>query len=88
MEVDVETDFNVENPLHVDNIPVANLVVIEVEGDPIPEPKSTPIRDACVKLWDYIQLCGAVFMLLAMLGGVMLFLVWLYNPYVFGNVDD
>jgi hypothetical protein len=89
MEVDVETGFNVENPLHVDNIPVANLVVIEVEGQPIPEPKSTPIRDACIKLRDYIQLSGAVLMLLAILGGMFLFLIWMCDPLVFGgSLDD
>ena len=39
MDNEGETTFNVENPLHLDNIPVANAVVIEVEGHPILDPK-------------------------------------------------
>jgi hypothetical protein len=89
MEVEVVDTFNVENPLHVDNIPVANLVIIEVDGQPILDPKSQPILDTCIKLWNYVQICGSVFILFGMLGGVLLFIIWLYNPFLFEKqIDD
>ena len=88
MEVDLETGFNVENPLHVDNIPVANLVVIEVEGQPILGPKSTRICDIFEKILDGIKICGAIITLIVILGGMLLFLVWMCNPFVFGGSED
>jgi len=89
MEVNEEDSFNIGNPLHVDNIPVANLVIIEVEGQPILDPKNQPNVDTCIKLWNYVQICGSVVILFGMLGGVLLFMIWLYNPFLFGKqIDD
>jgi len=88
MELDVESGFRVENPLHVDNIPVANKVIIEVEGQPVLEPKNSQGYERCEKAWDYIQLCGAIVMLIGMLGGLLLFMIWLYNPHTFGGRND
>ena len=80
-----ETTFDVENPLHVDKIPIANLVPIEVEAQPILDPKN---ESSCEKTWDYIQLVGAILILLGMLAGMILFMVWMFNPRVFGNNGD
>jgi len=89
METDVETGFNVENPLHIDNIPVANLVVIEVEGYPILYPKSTRICDIIDNILDGIKICGAILVFLGMLSGMILFLILMCNPFVFGgSLDD
>jgi hypothetical protein len=84
-----EQGFKVENPLHIDNIPVANLVVIEVEGQHVLDPKSIDVYDICVKIWDYIQLFGAILILIGMFGGVLLFAIWGFNPTIFGkSMDD
>jgi hypothetical protein len=81
-------DIDCENPLHAGNIPVAKLVVIEVEGEPIQEPKVRPAYDICIKILEYIQLCGAVLLLIGMFGGIILFMIWGFNPYVFGVAHD
>ena len=89
MEVDVANSFNVENPLHVDNIPVASLVILEVQGEPVLEPKSTQFRDACLKLWDRLIICGCLLMLFLVFGGFLSFIIWMVNPFIFGNyIDD
>ena len=90
MECEEETTFNVENPLHLDNIPVANAVVIEVEGHPILDLKQEQDCVRCEKLWDYVQMAGAIVMLIGMLCGFILLLIWFFNPFVFGpkNADD
>lgn len=78
----IKTEFNEENPLHANNIPVAKLVVIDVEGQPIIEPKSRPICDALENAWSYIYLAWLIFTFFGMLGGLIIFLYWLYNPYL------
>lgn len=89
MEVVVETGFNVENPLHIDNIPVANLVVIEVNGYPILDPKSTRICEIFDNILDGIKICGVMLALLGVLGGMILLLILMCNPFVFGgSIDD
>jgi hypothetical protein len=88
MESDVETAFKVDNPLHVDNVPVANLVVIEVEGQPILEPTKRTAYETFVKVVDYIQIGGAVLLMFGILGALLVFMIWLYNPNVFGKSND
>jgi hypothetical protein len=90
MDDDVESNFNVENPLHTDNIPVAKLVQIEVEGQPVLEPKIINVYKTCEKVWDYIQISAAVLMLIGLFGGFILFAIWAVDPNVFGhqNADD
>ena len=78
----IKTEFNEENPLHTNNIPVAKLVVIDVEGQPIIEPKNRPLYDALEKAWSYIYLGWLIFMFFGLLGGLIIFLYWLYNPYL------
>ena len=81
-------EFDCENPLHSGNIPVATLVVIEVDGEPIPEPKARSVYDTCLTALEYIQLCGAVLLLIGIFGGIILFMIWGFNPYVFGITHD
>lgn len=76
-------EFDVENPLH---IPVASLVIIEVEARPVLESKVRGLYDTCTKIWAYIQLVIAILVLLGTFGGILLFMVWLANPYTFGTV--
>jgi len=85
-----EPNFIIENPLHVvDNIPIAHLIRVEVEGRAILDPKSMPIYNCLMKTWDCIQICTASTLLIALLGGVLTFMIWVYNPYVFGmQIDD
>jgi hypothetical protein len=78
-------ELDVENPLHV---PVANLVVIEVEGHPMVEPKVRTVYETCAKLWDYIQITAALLMLFGLLGGFIAFVLWLANPFMFGTIED
>jgi hypothetical protein len=70
------------NPLH---LPVADLVVIEVYGQPIVEPKVIEFHETCAKIWDYILISGALIMLLVILGAFILLLIWLINPFMFGT---
>jgi hypothetical protein len=86
--LNAEPCFNVENPLHADNIPVAELVIIEVDAQPVLEPKQRTLYEACEKIWEYIQLAAALIILLGLLGGVILFMVWGFNPFVFGPIND
>ena len=90
MEFDVETSFNGENPLHNDNIPVANPVIIEVDAQPILEPKREEDREFCVTICYYIQISGAILLLIGMFGGLILFAIWNFNPELFSkrNSDD
>ena len=90
MDFDVESSFNGENPLHIDNIPVANPVIIEVEAQPVLEPKNTRDCGTCLKLLDYIQISAAILLLIGIFGGIILFAIWNFNPEVFGtrNADD
>jgi hypothetical protein len=81
-------ESDVENPIHVENIPVARLVVIEVEGQPILEPTKRTAYETCVKVVDYIQIGGAVLLMFGIFGGLILFMIWLYNPNVFGKPSD
>jgi Ni,Fe-hydrogenase I cytochrome b subunit len=75
-------ELDVENPLH---IPVANLVVIEVDGQPMVEPKIRTVYETCIRIWDYIQITA---MLLMLFGGFIAFMLWLTNPLMFGSAGD
>ena len=76
MEVE---EFSGENPLH---IPVAELVVIEVQGYPLVEPKS---NEVCLR---YIQVYGAILLLIGMYAGFMTLIIWLFSPHTVGGKDD
>ena len=85
----VEPNFSIENPLHVsDNIPIAHLIRVEVEGQAILDPKIMPIYNCLIKAWDYIQITSAVIMIIGIWGGIITFLLWIYNPYIFGMPND
>jgi hypothetical protein len=79
-----QTSFNVENPLHIDIIPIANLVVLEVEGRPVLDPERKLVCETCEKVCDYIKLGGAILLLIGLWGGFFLFMIWFYKPSVFG----
>jgi hypothetical protein len=81
-------DFEGENPLHAIDIPVASLVVIEVEGVPILDPKRLTFYETLAKSWLYIQLSGAILMIIGILAGFILLLVWLYNPCTFDCMNN
>ena len=79
-----------ENPLHVEIvptlIPIANEVRIDVESEPVIDPKNEGNeKNYCEMVKDIIIIGGCVFLLLCLLGGFILFLVWIYNPIVFGT---
>jgi hypothetical protein len=81
-------DFHCENPLHAIDIPVASLVVVEVEGVPILDPKRLTFYETLSKAWDYIQLGWYMLLLIGILAGFILLLVWLYNPCTFGCMNN
>ena len=70
------------NPMH---LPVADMVVIEVDGQPILEAKDIEFHETCAKIWDYILIAGALIMLLVILGAFILLLIWMINPFIFGQ---
>ena len=77
-------EFQGENPLHAVGIPVADMVVVEVEGVPVLESKQLSCYEKCIKAWVYVQLCGAILAILSILSGFVLLIIWLYNPCAFG----
>lgn len=83
-----EKTFNVENPLHTHSIPIANLVVLEVEGRPVLHPERKLVCETCEKVLDYIKLSGAILVLLGFWGGFFMFMIWIYKPNIFGTQNN
>jgi hypothetical protein len=83
--------MDVENPIA---FPVAEMLKLEVVGSPLIEEEdeeedenreSISEPNACAKIILKIELVGIVMFGLAFLGAFLLFLVWCYNPSVFGQ---
>ena len=79
-----------ENPLHVEIVPtlvpIANEVRIDVESEPVIDPKNEENeKNYCEIAKDIIIIGGCVFLLFCLLGVFILFIIWIYNPSVFGT---
>jgi hypothetical protein len=91
-----------ENPMHIEIVPtlvpVANTVEndnseeevrIDVEGEPVIDPKRESVDDVkktyCEIIGDVMILGSCVLFLLSFLGGFILFIVWLNSPNLFGT---
>ena len=79
-----------ENPLHVEIvptlIPIANEVRIDVESEPVIDQKNESIenkKNYCEIIKDVIIIGSCIFLSLCLLGGFILFLIWIYNPAIF-----
>jgi hypothetical protein len=85
--------MDVENPLHVEIMPVAELVGIEVISEVLIEPKrethtmneTTPTF--IEKVWFWFEFGGVILIGLGVLAGFVIFLVWLTSPNIFGPVN-
>jgi hypothetical protein len=90
---DIDHSIDIENPMLVEIMPVANVVGIEVNSEVLIEPKRQRESESrniipetfCEKLRFWSEICVVVIIGLAFLAGFILFLVWLTNPNVFGT---
>jgi hypothetical protein len=76
--------MDVENPLQLECvypeiIPVANVVSIEVNGEPILEPK----LENKSNVMDIIIIIACALTCLGLFGGFLLFLIWIYDQPMF-----
>lgn len=71
--------MDIENPLHVENIPVATLVKVEVIGKPIIQ--RIQWEYWFERIWDGLSLIASVLLLLGMFGGLLYMLVWMYSAF-------
>jgi len=71
--------MDVENPLHTEDLPVATLVKLEVIGKPIVQ--KIQWQYWFEKIWDWVNIIGAVLLLLGMLAGLLYMLVWMYSAF-------
>jgi len=85
--------MDVENPIHVDviqelvpvRIPIARAVRTEVEGRELIEPKSDTDNNLWTKLEYWSALTFLVLSFMTILGGFVVFIIWLNNPELFGS---
>ena len=90
--------MDVENPMCVEIMPVAEVVGIEVISEVLIEQKrnsensenseNTVTLTFNQKLWFWCNIACSFILCLAVLSGFVLLLVWLNNPKVFGPVNN
>jgi hypothetical protein len=91
--MDVENNEDIENPMHVEIMPVAKVIGIEVNSEVLIEPKRERELENrniipetfCEKVRFWSELSGIILIGFAFLAGFVLFLVWLINPNIFGT---
>jgi hypothetical protein len=92
----IDPSMDIENPMLVEIMPVAKVVGIEVNSEVLIEPKRqrelesrniTP-QTFCEKLRFWSELSVILILGFAVLAGIILFLVWLISPNIFGTIDD
>jgi len=89
-----------DNPLHVEIVPtlvpIANEVLeevrLEVNAEEVVEPKieqcqttESCINKKCENILDYMYIGILILIFLGIIGGFILFLVWMNNPHLFGT---
>jgi hypothetical protein len=89
-----------DNPLHVEIVqtlvPVANEVLeeirLEVRAEEVVDPKreeeeqpEPSLKKKCEKILDYMYIGFLILVLLGFLGGLILLLVWMTQPNLFGT---
>lgn len=86
---DIDHSIDIENPMLVEIMPVANVVGIEVNSEVLIEPKrqseSEIPQTFCEKFSFWSEIYALLIIGLAFLAGFILFLVWLINPNIFGT---
>ena len=84
MNLNMNTD--IENPLHVEIIPLAEIVNhrLEVEGQIVVETIKKEYT-YCDRIRFYIELSGIILLGFGILAAFILFLIWIYNPDIFGT---
>jgi archaellum biogenesis protein FlaJ (TadC family) len=88
----IDHSIDIENPMLVEIMPVANVVGIEVNSEVLiekrqreSESRNTIPQTFCEKFSFWSEIYVLVIIGLAFLAGFMLFLVWLVNPNIFGT---
>jgi hypothetical protein len=92
---DIDHFMDIENPMIVEIMPVANVVGIEVNSEVLIEPKRERESESrniipvtfCEKLRFWSEMCVFVLIGFAFLAGFILFLVWIISPNIFGTDD-
>ena len=85
--------MDIENPIYVDviqelvhvRIPIARVIRTEVEGRELIEPKSDTDNNLWTKLEYWSTLTVFVLSFIGILGGFVVFIIWLNNPELFGS---
>jgi len=92
-----------DNPLHVEIVqtlvPVANEVLeeirLEVRAEEVVDPKREEaeqpeprLKKKCEKILDYMYIGFLILVLLGFLGGLILLLVWMTQPNLFGTQPE
>lgn len=80
------------NPLHVEIVqtlvPIAREVRIDVKSEPVIDPKNESIeKNYCEIVKDVTFIGFCILLLFSLLGGFILFLIWIYNPNIFGTSE-
>ena len=90
----IDHSMDIENPMHVEIMPVAEVVGIEVRGEvlveqrPKPQPEPKPELSIYEKVSYYLSISTAILMMLSILGGLILFMVWFCSPRTLGDTTD
>ena len=90
---DIKNNEDIENPILIEIMPVAKIVGIEVNSEVLIEPKrqiESENRNIipltfCEKVRFWSEISFVIIIGLAFLAGFILFLVWLFNPNIFGT---
>jgi hypothetical protein len=97
---DIDYSLDIENPMHVEIIPIAEVVGIEVLAEvlveqrpkPQPEPQRQPQLELETSFYEtisyYVSMSTAILMMLSILGGLILLMVWFCSPRTLGDTNE
>jgi len=86
--MDIENQVYIENPMNIEVIPVAKVVGLEVMGEVLVEQKRETINSFCSKLNYFASISIAMFFLISLLAGLIIFMIWFSSPKSLGTPDD
>jgi len=90
----IDHSMDIENPMHVEIIPLAEVVGIEVIGEVLVEQRPKPQTQPEVEISFYetisyyVSMSTAILMMLSILVGLILLLVWFCNPRILGDTNE
>jgi hypothetical protein len=89
---DIDHSMDVENPMNVEIIPLAEVVGIEVRGEVLveerPKPQTLTQLSFYEKISYYVSMSTAILLMLSILGGLIMLMVWFCNPRILGDTNE